>query len=147
MWLRKAIHCKWMTIWQTDKCAARNISIDKTTLGLTDWRYAAVDTIHLIWVLMVWIRKAAVCECMLEQESKHIVSKCTRHVYLERGEMLRKLTLLECPLQSEDFRLGCVFIGASWQEEAGTRSRITEQQWNVVQQGISWVKHKAVLGF
>lgn len=74
---------------------------------------------------------------VLKRESKYIVSKRTLPVYLERGEMLRKLTLLECPLQSEDFRVGCVFIGASWQEEAGTRSRITEQQWNVVQQGIS----------
>lgn len=59
---------------------------------------------------------------------------------------LRKLTLQECPLQSEDFRVGCVFMGAFWQEEAGTRSRITEQHWNVVQRGISWVKHKAAVG-
>lgn len=40
-------------------------------------------------------------------------------------ERLGKRTLLECPLQSEDFGVGCVFMGAFWQEEAGTRSRIT----------------------
>lgn len=63
-----------------------------------------------------------------------------QYVYVcvfECGERLRKLTLLECPPQSEDFGVGCVFMGAFWQEEAGTRSRITEQQWNVVQRGIS----------
>lgn len=61
----------------------------------------------------------------------------------KNGGRLGKLTLLECPLQSEDFRVGCVFMGGFWQEEAGTLSRITEQQWNAVQRGISWVKHKA----
>lgn len=76
-----------------------------------------------------------------------IVSTCTVPLHLGRGGRLRKLTLLECPTQSDDFSAGCVFIGASWQEEAGTRSRITEQQWNVVQRGISWVKHMAVLAF
>lgn len=55
----------------------------------------------------------------------------------KNGGRLGKLTLLECPLQSEDFRVGCVFMGGFWQEEAGTLSRITEQQRNAVQRGIS----------
>jgi len=55
----------------------------------------------------------------------------------ECGRILRKLTLLECPLQSEDSRVGCVFMGGFWQHNAETLARITEQQWNVVQQGIS----------
>lgn len=59
---------------------------------------------------------------------------CVLHVH--RGR-LQKLTRLECPLRCEDSRVECVFIGGPWQEEAGTWSRITEQQWNVVQRGIS----------
>lgn len=71
------------------------------------------------------------------QEREHMVSNGTVRVCDECGGTLGTLTRLECPLQSEDFGVGSVFIGASWQEEAGTRSRITEQQWNAVQRGIS----------
>lgn len=58
-------------------------------------------------------------------------------VSLNVEEGSKELTRLECPLQSEHLRGGCVFVGAFWQEEAGTLSRITQQQWNVVQRGIS----------
>lgn len=62
--------------------------------------------------------------------------RCMCVLHVPRGR-LRKLTRLECPLRCEDFRVECVFIGGPWQEEAGTWSRITEQQWNAVQRGIS----------
>lgn len=71
------------------------------------------------------------------QEREHMVSNCTVRVCDECVGTLGALTRLECPLQSKDFEVGSVFIGASWQEEAGSRSRITEQQWNAVQRGIS----------
>lgn len=83
----------------------------------------------------------AVC---LKYTSFHSLSKsilcldvrCMFALHVHSGR-LRKLTRLECPLRCEDFRVECVFIGGPWQEEAGTWSRITEQQWNAVQRGIS----------
>ena len=106
-----------------------------------------MSKLSLFWALIVYV-SCCYSHTSVSESSIFRARVTTQCVCVcERGGRLRKLTLLECPLQSEDFGVGCVFMGAFWQEEAETRSRITEQQWNAVQQGISWVKHKAVLGF
>lgn len=114
------------------------------------WQYATGTFIKWTKFCCMFVPVKWVFSVFLGEGQQHSMSVCNL-LYVcmcvfECGGRLKKLTRLECPLQSEDFRGVCVFVGAFWQEEAGTLSRITQQQRNVVQRGISWIKHKPVLG-